>query len=270
MTWPIKEETIDAIDWSWYQQGSDGSFIDVDQFVAQNPNVKMVMLRAVWPNGVLDSAYPYFMDAFAQYPDIIRVAYLWPNPLRTDVLARWTTALETPVARPQGLMLDFELTFHQTDDVLTDNAEQAFQDVATFDLPYFGYTRGNWWQQHIKTTVEKNRMFVIAHYPYFLIRDKWQQSRNHGNLHTNLPIHNNFTPALGRIKPEQVLGWQFSDRGKLSPHAPHAMDLDSMLKDRVNAMFREEVPDPTPPPADEITINYSVEPEGTPLVFQEV
>ena len=270
MTWPTKDETIDAIDWSWWQQKNDGTFLDVDAFVAQNPNVKFVMLRATLVNGLPDVSYKHYADAFSKYPDITVVAYLWPNPLRADMLARWTTALETAEEMPDGLMLDFELTFYQTDDVLTANAEQSFQDVATFGIPYFGYTRGNWWEQHIKTTVEVGRMFVIAHYPYFLVDGKWQQSKRHSDLHKNLPIHNNFTPYLGRIKPEQVLGWQFSAKGKLPPHAPHDMDLDSMHRARVAAHFGEPAPPPPPPSADTVVVNYSVTPAHVAVEFKEI
>lgn len=228
MSWPSKEEIVDAIDWSWYQQ-NNGVFIDVDEFVAQNPNVKVVMLRACWVNGTPDKSYAVYANAFRKHEDIVVIAYLWPNPLRTDMIARWTEALLTADEMPDAIMLDFELTFHETDAVLTKNAEQSFRDAELFDLPILGYTRGNWWEIHIKTTVELGRTFIVAHYPYFLINGKWQQCLTHADLHKNLPIGNSFTPYLGRLKPAQTIGWQCSEKGRLAPHAPRAMDLDTFI-----------------------------------------
>ena len=255
MSWPTKEETLDAIDWSWYQQNSNGTFIDVDAFMAQNPNIKLVMLRACWCNGVMDKSYAYYANAFRKH-DVIIVAYLWPNPLRTDMVARWTEALLTAEEMPDGLMLDFELTFLQTDDVLTKNTEQSFKDAELFNLPLFGYTRGNWWEQHIKTTVEIGRVFIVAHYPHFLLDGVWQQCRNHADLHKNLPIGNSFTPYLGRLKKAQVLGWQISCKGRLAPYKKD-MDLDSLIKSQIETLFEEtEQPDPEPERA-KVNITHS-------------
>lgn len=245
MSWPIKDETLDAIDWSWYQQNSDGSFIDVDEFMARNPNVKVVILRATWVNGALDRSYPHYYREFRKH-DVIIIAYLWPNPLRTDMLARWTEALLAADDMPDGLMLDFELTFYQSNEVLTDNAEQAWEDAETFDLPVIGYTRGNWWETHIIRTVERGKYFIVAHYPQFMIEGRWQFCRNHADLHAKLPIDNNFTPYLGRLKPEQVLGWQFSAKGRLAPYTKD-MDLDSLIKALIDLLFRpDQNPDPDP------------------------
>jgi len=246
MSWPIKDATKDAVDWSCYQQNSDGSFIDVDAFMAQNPNIKTVILRACWTNGVLDRSYPIYYEAFRKH-DVTIVAYLWPNPCRTDMLARWTECLLAASDMPDGLMLDFELTFYQTDEVLTANAEQSFKDAETFDLPVIGYTRGEWWDKHIKTTVELGKYFIVAHYPYFLLDGIWQQCRNHEELHCKLPIDNSFTPYLGRLKKEQVLGWQFSAKGRLKPY-PKDMDLDSIIKSIWNKVFTDQPEEPTDDP----------------------
>lgn len=244
MSWPAKEETLDAVDWSFWQQNADGSFIDVDAFVAQNPNIKVVMLRACWVNGAVDRSYAHYANAFRKHKHVKVIAYLWPNPLRTDMIARWTEALRSADEMPDAIMLDFELTFYQTDRVLTDNAEQSFKDAEIFELPVFGYTRGNWWEQHIKRTIEIGKMFLVAHYPYFLLDGKWQQCRTHADLHKHLPIGNSFTPYLGRLKKEQVLGWQISEKGRLAPYLK-AMDLDSLIKLEADKMFKEEDPDPT-------------------------
>ncbi len=257
MSWPSKEEVVDAIDWSWYQQ-DNGVFINVDEFVAQNPNVKIVMLRAVWPNGVADKSYAIYANAFRKYKDIVVIAYLWPNPLRTDILARWTEALLTADEMPDAIMLDFELTFHVTDAKLTANAEQSFKDAELFDLPVLGYTRGLWWNQHIKTTVELGRTFIVAHYPFFLIEGKYQQCIRHSDLHAVLPISNSFTPRLGRLKKPQIIGWQVSEKGRLAPHAPRAMDLDTFIRTMFIEWYGSDPwaetpePDPGPEPGDEV------------------
>ena len=241
MSWPAKEDTTDAIDWSYWQQNADGSWIDVDEFVTQNPSVKVDILRACCVNGAVDKSYAHYANAFRKHKHIIVIAYLWPNPMRTDMIARWTEALLSADEMPDGLMLDFELTFYQTDEVLTKNAEQSFKDAALFDLPVIGYTRGNWWELHIKTAVERGRLFIVAHYPHFLLDGKWQQCRTHADLHAQLPIGNSFTPYLGRLKKEQVIGWQVCAKGRLAPYAKD-MDLDSLLTSWVLNTFGGEQP----------------------------
>ena len=265
MSWPFKELTLDAIDWSWWQQNADKSFIDVDAFMAQNPNIKLVILRACWVNGNPDKSYSYYFDAFRKH-DVIIIAYLWPNPLRADMQDRWLVAIGDRI--PDGIMIDFELTFYQTDKVLTDNAEQAFEDAEIFQLPIIGYTRGNWWEIHIKRTVELGKKFIVAHYPFFLIEGKWQQCQNHADLHKNLPIGNSFTPYLGRLKKAQVLGWQVSEKGRLAPY-PKAMDLDSMIKAEIEKMFDVQ-PEPEPEPETKIPIQLSYPADQVELTVVEM
>ncbi|GAG37095.1 unnamed protein product, partial [marine sediment metagenome] len=146
---------------------------------------------------------------------------------------------------PDAIMLDFELTFLQSDEVLTDNAEQSFIDAEIFELPVIGYTRGNWWEIHIKRTIEIGKLFIVAHYPFFLLDGKWQQCRTHADLHKHLPIGNSFTPYLGRLKKEQVLGWQFSEKGQLVAYLK-SMDLDSLIKADMEKLFGGHTPDPLP------------------------
>jgi hypothetical protein len=259
MSWPAKEETLDSTDWSWFQQNSDGSFIDVDRFVAENPNVKVVMLRACWPNGAPDKSYAYYANTFRKYPDIVVIAYLWPNPLRSDQPARWTEALLTADEMPDAVMLDFELTFYQTDEVLTKNARESIAEAKKFDLPLVLYTRGNWWEQHIKdASIEQGETFIVAHYPYFLINGTWQQCIRHSDLHANLPIGNSFTPYLGRIKKSQAMGWQCSCKGRLAPYKKD-VDLDSLITAMFIAWYGEDPwadtePDPEPPPVGQPTV----------------
>jgi hypothetical protein len=158
---------------------------------------------------------------------------------------------------PDAIMLDFELTFYQTDKVITANAEQSFKDAELFDLPVVGYTRGNWWELHIKKTVEIGRLFIVAHYPHFLLDGKWQQCRTHADLHQQLPIGNSFTPYLGRLKKEQVIGWQVSCKGRLAPYAKD-MDLDSLLIKWVSDTFDIDQPeDPDEPQKTAIEITHT-------------
>jgi len=257
MSWPIKDETIDSIDWSWWQQHND-KFIDVDEFMAQNPNIKVVILRACWVNGMPDKSYPVYFDAFRKH-DVTIVAYLWPNPLRDDIQERWCIAIGDRI--PDGIMLDFELTFYQTNKVLTDNAEQSFKDAEIFQLPVIGYTRGEWWNTHIIRTVEINKYFIVAHYPFFLLDGIWQQCRNHSELHNKLPIDNNFTPYLGRLKKKQVLGWQLSEKGRLAPYKK-SMDLDSLIKAIWNKVFKKQPDEPVEEPTNESHTMTAIVPEG--------
>ncbi len=242
MSWLAKEETDDSTDWSFWQQNADGSWIDVDAFMAQNPNIKTVILRACWVSGVPDKSYPHYFDAFQKH-DVKIIAYLWPNPLRPNMQDLWCIAIGDRI--PDAIMLDFELTFLQSDEVITDNAEQSFKDAEIFQLPVIGYTRGEWWTTHIKRTIEIGKLFIIAHYPYFLLDGKWQQCRTHADLHQQLPIGNSFTPYLGRLKKEQVLGWQVSCKGRLAPYAKD-MDLDSLIKADMDKLFGGHTPDPQP------------------------
>ena len=260
MSWPIKEETVDTVDWSWWQQNADGSFIDVDAFMAQNPSIKVVILRACWVNGAPDKSYAHYYDAFRKH-DVKIIAYLWPNPLRADMQDRWCVAIGDRI--PDAIMLDFELTFYQTDEVLTDNAEQSFKDAEIFELPIIGYTRGNWWEIHIKRTVEIGKMFIVAHYPHFLLDGKWQQCRTHADLHSRLPIGNSFTPYLGRLKKAQIFGWQLSAKGRLRPYLKD-MDLDSLIGIEVDRMFGEQ------PDEDAIRVEIRVIPEGANVEVVEV
>jgi hypothetical protein len=242
MSWPAKEETQDTIDWSSWQQNANGSWIDVDAFMAQNPNIKNVILRACLVNGAPDRSYAHYFDAFRKH-DVKIIAYLWPNPIRADIQDRWCVAIGDRI--PDAIMLDFELTFYQTDEVLTDNAEQSFKDAEIFELPVIGYTRGEWWTTHIKRTIEIGKLFIIAHYVFFMLDGKWQQCRNHADLHKHLPISNNFTPYLGRIKRTQVLGWQVSCKARLAPYLKD-MDLDSLIKAAIDKLLGDHTIDPLP------------------------
>jgi GH25 family lysozyme M1 (1,4-beta-N-acetylmuramidase) len=254
VSWPDRDFLVRGVDWSWYQQNSNGSYIDVGQFVAQNPAVEVFILRACWPNGVQDAAYPYYYDELTARGKKV-AAYLWPNPTRPEQPASWQFAIGDRV--PKLIMLDFELTYYQTDAVLTANAEESFAHAsALFDTHVIGYTASYWWETHIKTDLEKSHQFILAHYPYFLQGGVWKEMENFEVLEKQLPIDNNFTPRMGaRFTHDNVIGWQFSSKGRL-PSYNNNMDLDSLKRAWVSLVFEDIPVPPTPlPPATEtITI----------------
>jgi len=245
MSWPTKDQLIDAVDWSWYQQNGDRSPIDVPAFCATNPNVEVFILRAAWPSGKADAFYPVYYDALTALDKRV-VSYIWPNPIRTldEMRGNWWYAMGQGKRVPRAIMVDFELTFFQEDTALTDNAAATFAalDEDYPDAEIIGYTRANWWELHIKRPIEHGRKFILAHYPLLLIDGKWQQARSHTHLHRNLPIDNNFTPYMGkRFAHESVIGWQFSARGRLAPYQKD-MDLDSLKVGWVNSVWKSGAP----------------------------
>ncbi len=251
MTWPSRDQVVDGTDWSWYQQNAGGTPIDVSAFCAQNPNVELFILRAVWPSGVADPLYSVYYDMLIDEGKDV-AAYLWPNPIRTmdEMRGNWWTALGSGARVPKVIMGDFELTFFQSDEILTDNAEESFEAWEE-DYPeseVIGYTRGNWWETHIKRTIERGRNFIVAHYPKFLLDGEWRFCRTHADLDRFLPIGNSFTPYIGRMELDQVIGFQFSAKGRLDPYLKD-MDLDSINKVWKDGVYDSGAdPDPDPDP----------------------
>lgn len=259
MSWLSKNELVRGVDWSWYQQNSNGTFIDVGQFVAQNPLVEVFILRACWPNGEPDKAYPYYFDELTARDKKV-AAYLWPNPIREDQPVRWQYAIGDRV--PKVIMLDFELTFYQTNAVLTANAEDSFEHAEALfatDSPVIGYTRAAWWAEHITSDIEKDHQFILAHYPYFLQTGTWRQIENFGVLENALPIDNNFTPYMGgRFDHNNVLGWQFSSKGRLASYTKD-IDMDSLKSVWVKSVWEGALPPPVEPVRIEVHVPQNVE-----------
>lgn len=251
--WPSLAECVKATDWSWYQNlGPDHDHRpqDAEAFVEQNPEVDLYIIRAVWPNGAPDKHFPYYYDTF--YDAGKRVAvYLWPNPTKSipTTIENWKRALD---GRDPPLMVeDYELKWFKQAAELTANARGTLS-AAQQEWPlawHMPYSRGYWWDANMLHGWEQDYKFWLAHYPYFTYNPrlgKWVQASNFAEVDYKLPISNNFTPYMGKtIQPNQVVGWQLSEKGVFAP-LTCKLDFGYWKKAFVDQAFNYDVPIPEP------------------------
>jgi len=268
MPWPKTEETLDGIDWSFYNQtGNDMSHpIPATLFAALNPNVELYWFRACWPGGAPDLLYPYHYDEIVKAKKMV-AAYLWPNvtqPIAT-VVKNWKKALGvgeglTPRV-PKLIILDFENpTYSRSDGELTNNLHESLE-AARIAFPQSvigGYGRASWLDEHIKVPLPSGFPWIVAQYPmpYFPKEAKYRQYKTHAELHAHLPIGNSFTPTLGtRLANQNIIGWQCSEYMFL-PGWYKRMDGDSYIRAKIEAIYGG-TPPPAPPvplPPDMVTV----------------
>lgn len=266
MPWPTIAESIKAIDISYYQNngGLTRQPFDVDAFVAANPDVGLVIIRALWPGGSPDPHYPHYFDGFTR--NGVRVAaYLWPaDP------SKWLAALGDRVPKLIGSdhedwsgnsdMTPAQLTaeLHRTQD----NLRLSFPAATV--LAKTPYSRGSWLDANIQPSTRVNEYdWWLAHYPYPPYLGGTRQATSFAELDSMLPIDNGFTPYRGRvhnITPDKVKGWQASSRGQL-PGIKGAVDLGYWLRSFVAGVY-DEPEQPTPPPTDrpkvEVTVKFNL------------
>jgi len=273
MAWPELSKTIKAVDVSWYQHdGTDQRRpFDVDLFCEKHPDVELALIRACWPSGKPDAHYPHYFDGFMRN-DVKVAAYLWPNPIRpiSEVADNWKRALGDRV--PDLLELDLELTFYQSDTIITANAKESIERLRILwpDPAVIPYTRATWWDQHITDPDWfRDMRFHLAHYPYITYDQragKWRVAYSFGEVTSKLPIDNGFTPFRGAaIRQEQVVAWQFTDKGRLAP-VRGAIDLDFYSRPWVESVYGDFA-DETQEPVGRARVQITYDPSTTEIIL---
>ncbi len=245
MSWPAISECVKDTDWSWYQHNPNVSGdppLDVDQFVEENPEIDLYIIRGVWPNGVLDRHFRYYYDGFKDNGKMVGV-YLWPNPTKSIPVTvdNWKRALDGRL--PSLIVEDFELTWRQSPTTLTRNARESLA-AGVLNWPsakVIPYTRASWWDDHMLPGWESAWEFWLAHYPHLVYdkkRGEWRQVHSFAELDSFLPIHNRFTPYLGRtLTIGQVVGWQASEKGRMNAPIVWGLDFGYFKKDFIAQTF---------------------------------
>jgi GH25 family lysozyme M1 (1,4-beta-N-acetylmuramidase) len=111
---------------------------------------------------------------------------------------------------------------------ITEDTRESLR-ILTDLFPNVGvYTRGNWWDENIREHGwEKDYRFWIAHYPmWWRTGNAWRQALDFEELEVELPDPRREWPNIGAFIPkENVIGWQFSDHGRLPGYGKN-LDLD--------------------------------------------
>lgn len=254
MPWPKLHHLGKAIDISWWQNQGWPFYtpMDLAAVLAANPQVELVIMRAVWPDGSKDQHYDGFYDAASSAGRRVS-AYLWPNPVRTlsQVIEDWKRALGDRVPPLIGVDYEESSTFEGvTKGHLTTRLRDAYEAVeTTFDATAMNYSRANWLDGHILAGDWVGAMnWWLAHwiYPPTLNR----QAQNYAEVDALLPIDNSWTPYRGgviKIPEANVVGWQFTSQGRLSPWTKN-LDLDYFKRTFLSEVYGSSGDDPEPPP----------------------
>lgn len=253
MSWPTLEESVRTVDISWWQNSGWPlrNPFDVDQFCELNPDVELAILRLNWPGGPKDSHYDHYYEGFVRNGRKV-AAYVWP-----DTIERWKLWFGDRVPKMicsdhethsgnQGQTRDFYTSeLHRTQE----NLRLAFPSATV--LARSPYSRGNWLDEHILPSERVNNYrWWLAHYPYPPHLGGNRQVRSFAELDPILPIDNDFTPYRGRnhnIPPENVVGWQASDRAEL-PGTHGRIDIGYWRRAHIAVIYDEELDDPPTEP----------------------
>jgi len=250
MPWPMLIKCEKGTDWSYWQ--NDATLLhrpfDVDEFCDNHPSVRMAVVRAVDSKCAPDRHFGHYYDGFLRR-GLDVAAYVWPNPTKAIawVMEQWKRGLGDRV--PKLLAQDHEETetfAGKTKAQRTDCLEETWEaaHVSFPDTTHIGYSRGNWLKDWIIVADWFHKIkWWIAHYIY-PEPGVAKQASSFAVVDAMLPISNNFTPARGPILVENVIGWQFSDKGLLVPRG--TLDMDYFLKSFVGPIYGEPVPVPSP------------------------
>ena len=244
MSWLKK--SIRGVDLSYFQAG-----MDVSLFVESNPSVEFYLVRAVWPNGQTDQCFGRIYDTLVNEGQTVG-AYLWPNPIIS--LAKVKTNWERAIDGRKLAWVAVDIEWSQTDwknsvgapiRTITEDTRQSLR-MATdmFGENVLIYTSGGFWDANIREHGwEKDYKFWVPNYPTpFQVKpDEWRQCATFEECNQAVIGTTRYAgfPRLGEwIPPENVVGWQFSDHGRLPGYAKN-IDLDLWLEEYI-------APTPTP------------------------
>jgi len=275
MSWPKLNEIVKATDWSWWQNygaGQDHRPADPAEFVEKNPEIDIYWIRGIWPSGKIDQHFQHYYDGFSNAGKKVAV-YLWPNPTKSiqQTADNWLFALDG--REPTVIGIDAELTWYKPPNILTTNIRKSLDKACELfpKAKVVPYTRASWWDRYILPGWESVWNFWLAHYPYMvydLASGKWRMVYNFTEMDKCLPIDNSFTPFLGKtLQIEQVIGWQFSDKGKLAGCPTKSLDLNYFKLWWINKAWEES--EPEPPPSTNKIIRVII-PSGVEVVVERV
>ena len=241
MAWPEPRKLVKAIDISWYQnKGPDYDYapFPLEDMLDAHQEIELVVVRANWPRGGADAYFTRYYDIAEQKGRKV-AAYLWPNPFKTQAQTEedWKTALDG--REPKLLALDFEM-WKDTKDALTRMARRSLDSLTSkFDFATpLSYTGAWWWDANLYHGWEHEYKWWIAFYP--VPNHLKRQLQTFAEFDAMLPIHNEFTPYVGKYIPaENVVAWQFSAKGQFL-HATTDIDMDSFKKEFIDQVYGQE------------------------------
>ncbi len=226
MTWPTN--CIHGVDLSANQET-----LDIDKFVKANPDVKRYVLRAYNAFGRIDARLEAFSRGVPEYD-----LYVWPDPINTltNMRLKW---LGFAGLQPKTVWLDVEWSAAKWQEMtgkkpirsITDDTRESLR-ILTDIFPDVGiYCNGNRWGEMIREHGwERDYKFWVAHYPTpFQVKpNEWRQCATFEECSIAVLGTSRYAkfPGLGEwIPPENVVGWQFSEKGRL-PGYGRDIDLD--------------------------------------------
>ena len=236
MSWPNEDECVRGVDLSYYQKD-----LNVADFVAKNSTVERYVLRAVWPNSSPDQAFLPLYDALSAKKQGVG-AYFWPNPSKT--LAQVETAWKTALAGREPAFVALDIEWSQVDwknhgmtpiRSITDDTRETLRMADDMFGPekVIIYAGGYNWAELVRQHGwEYQYKFWIPHYPTWWKAGpaSWRQALDFEELEARLPYSGTYFPNTGdHIPKANVVGWQFSDHGRL-PGYGNNLDLSLWLK----------------------------------------
>lgn len=279
MAWPAADQVERWLDLSWFiNQGPDHNYepIDLAEFLEKNRDIDGCYIRACWPSGQPDKYFTTYYDATVDAGRKVAI-YLWASHIYSvaQLRQKWTVALAGRKAPMGAIDVEESLYFKGTPSVLSKTLMAALPLAdELLDCETDLYSRATYWEPHIIHGLwAMQRKFWVAAYTSFHFPDGLRVAMNHAEVDRLLPIDNGFTPYLANkvIKPEQVVGWQFSNKGDL-PGYRGGMDLNYFLGTHIQERYGEmPLPGDEPdPPAEKPVVKVQFTPASVDLQVERL
>ena len=275
MSWPTLAENVKAFDLYQYQNWANSQAnripgrIDFEELAVENPDVKIVIIRAC-ATSYIDADWEYNWQE-AGDAGWNRAAYINNDPtwgVNGPQGEMWKRALDDKDHKL--IVYDCESSFGRTPAVITADIREG---LAFLRLNWpearvvITYTADWFWKNNIVHGWETNEQVWAAQYPYMIERGEgtWRVVYSFEEMDPFLPIHNAFTPKVvtGFQKKNQI-GWQFTSKAIIAPIAQANLkprtDLNYFLKAWADEVWDTDIPVPPIPP----------DPGNPPTLEQEV
>ena len=263
MSWPALSESVKGFDLSQYNNWANSQpdrkpgRIDYEELAVENPDVKIVILRAC-ATSYIDADWEYNWKE-AGNAGWNRAAYVNNDPtwaVNGPQGEMWKRALDDK--EHKLIVYDCESSFGRTPTVITADIREG---LAFLRLNYptakivITYTADWFWKNNIVHGWETDEEVWAAQYPYMIQRDDgtWRVVYSFEEMDPFLPIDNAFTPkVVTGFQKKNMIGWQFTSSGIIAPIAQSNLkprtDLNYFLKEWADEVWDDDIPVPPIPP----------------------